>query len=199
MLARRRAGDPRPAPRAERERERDACERAAPVDAADDVEPAAGDRRRGRGAPVRERGERAPGAALEHEDGPERQPVAAVAADDVDAAVGGGGCGVVDRDRQVGQPPPAVVRHRVGVDARRVAAAGDEPADDDDLSSGGRRGDLGARLGQRACAAPSRSARPAGGEAEQGRREQRRPEETAGERSSQNRWKGHLSAPKSRC
>ena len=163
MLAGRGPRDPGPAARAQVESEGDAGQRAAAVDASEHVELAARDRRRSCGAAVRERREAAPAPVLEHEGGVERGAVAAVAADDVDASVGARRRRVVDRDGQVGQPPPAVVRDRVGVHARRVAAVRGEAAHRDDLPA-------------RDCLLRPRCAAPgaARGSAREPRRRQRR-------------------------
>ena len=61
---------------------------------------------------------------------------------------------MVDRDRQIGKTPPAVARRRVCVRARRVAAVGQEAADDDDLPAEGSSGDLRPRDGQRLALLP---------------------------------------------
>ena len=198
VLARRGAGNPGPAAGPKVERERDPREGAAAVDAADDVELAARDRRRGCAAGVGQSCELAPASPLEHEDAAERQPVAAVPAHHVDTAVRARRGGMVDRDRQVGEAAPAVGRDRVGVGTRRVAARFDEPADGHDLTRGDGGCHLGARLRQGGVALPGRHG-AARSEPEQGRPDEPRSGSTGGERSSQSRAKGHLSAPKSRC
>ena len=190
MLARRRPRKPRPAAGAQVEGEGDAGQRTAAVDAAEDVQPAARDRGRGCGPAVRERREPAPGPVLERERRVERSAVAAVATDDVDASVRARRRGVVDRDGQVGKPTPAVVRDRVGVRARRVAAVRSETAHDDDLAAGDGRRDLRSWLGERRVALPR---------CRRSDRDGHRPDQPGGERSSQKRWKGHLSIPKSCC
>ena len=178
MLAGRGPGDPRPAARAQVESEGDPRQRAAAVDASEHVELAARDRGRCCGAAVRERREAAPAPILEHEGGVERGAVAAVAADDVDASVRARRRGVVDRDGQVGQPPPAVARDRVGVDACRVAAVRDEAAHGDDLAAGDACDDLGPRLRERRVALPGSRGGDSDGHCQ---------DQPGGERSSQNR------------
>jgi hypothetical protein len=155
MLPRPRAGNASPTAGAQVERERDARQAAPSVDAAEDVELAARDRRGRSRARIGQRREPSPGAArAEREDCPQRIAVRAVATDDVDDTVGARSGRVVDRDRDVRKATPGVARDRVRVGAGGIAAVGPEAADRHDLAAcdGGR--DLGARLGQRRVSLP---------------------------------------------
>ena len=160
VLARRRAGQARPAARLQVEREGDPGEPAPAVDAAEDVELAAGDRGCCCGTRVGQLRQAPPGLVLaEHEHGLEGVAIAAVAADDVDVAVRARGRGMVDRERQVREPSPRVPGDRVGVGAGRVATVRGEAADDDDLAAGDTCGDLRPRLRQRRVRLPRRRSR----------------------------------------
>ncbi len=177
MLARGRAGHSRPASGSELERQRDAGEPAAGVDAAHDVQDAVRDRRRRRRPSVRKLRERAPASLLEDKGRPERPPVGAVPAEDVDPSVRARRRCVVDRDRQVRQSPPAILRNRVRVGPRRVRAGGDEAADGDDRAVREGGGYLGPWLRQRRMLLPGGSR--AGGPGDccegAGKRDEQRP------------------------
>ena len=133
MLARPRARHRPPAQRAQ-------VERRAPASRGPDrvrppttqTRPSDGRGGRCRGALLRRREAGAASARRREERRTQRRAVGAVPADDDHPTAPRGRGGVVDGDRQVGQPRPGVPCRVVGVDAPRVPAARDEPADDDD-------------------------------------------------------------------
>ncbi len=156
MLARCRPGGAPPAQRAQVEDQHSPGQalRVAPADHVQQPDPR--DRSRRCGPCLGRRREPVPALPVEHEGRPQRPAVEGVAPDHVDPSPPGGGCGVVDGQRQVGKPPPRVPPRVVGVDSAAVAAVGEEPADDDDLVPERGRCDLGARLGERRPGHPGR-------------------------------------------
>ena len=150
----RRLGEPRP----RRGRRRPTRARAAVAAAAAAARSSGG---RGR---VRQR------VAVVEERRPERRAIGPVATDDDHATAPRGGGGMVDGDGQVGQALPGVAARVVRVDTSRVRTAREEAADDDDPSTERRRGDLGARLGERRAGHPrSGGQRRDGGQRRAGR------------------------------
>ncbi len=143
MLARRRPDHDRPALRAKIERERISRQPAGGGDASCDDDLPSGHACAGGGTWERQAGQRAPAPGLEDERAAERHPGLRVAAEHVWLTAGTDGHRVMNPDRQVGQPAPAVPGRRVRVDARCRASLERQASEDDDLVPDGRGDDLG--------------------------------------------------------
>ncbi len=155
MLARSRAGNDRPAPRAEVERERVPREPlGAERDAARDDDLPAGDTGAGRSARERHRRECPPRALVQDEHGSQWGSVDRVAAQHVRAPAGPHRHRVMHADREIRQSPPAVPRRRVRVHPRRRSTIDRESSEHDDLAADRGGGHLGARKRHRSSRLP---------------------------------------------